>query len=410
MSESILVLDTIPEHFGLQAGDWAGLFLSRTVAQPLVEKIDGTYSFKLLEGLESTGECSWRLVLRDSPIYDARNIVKSWMKYLNDGDGRALYFIRRICVRDARTIELTCKRPYKSILPLLDSPWLWAGMDYASNLKIIGDSVRKLTLSSEDISCRIPPVEWTIATELGSRQQSLGRCIAAGLPMPPAGQSVLRPLNIYFTLLPGSATTGYGPFTRPGSLERVRREIAASDLLDTSDPTVMTGITDRTRVAICEGHEFVSKISYTPFFPNERVANIVADLCNLGGPTNVCTEQVTFNDHYRGYSQDGLGAEIVPLVPINGAYTSLLRDLVSFVARFLEPPTMQSVMQRIDDMEQDLADSYSNQLCSSILEEIAAMTGYGVLGKYKGHYQFSGVSELSISDMGFLSLEGAEFQ
>lgn len=406
MSEPVLVLDTIPENFGLQAGDWAGLFLSRTVAQPLVEKIDGIYSLKLLEGLESTGECSWRLVLRDSPIYNSRNLVKSWMTYLNEGDGRALNFIRHICVRDARTIELTCKRPYKSILPLLDSPWLWAGMDYASNLKIIGDSVRKLILSSEDIGWRIPLVEWTLATDLGAHQHSPGKCIAAALPMPPAGRSVLRPLNIYFTLVPGSATTSYGPFTRPGSLDRVRSEIAASGLLDTSDFTVTTG---RTRVAKYENRQFISKISYTPFFPNERVANIVADLFNLSGPTTVCTEQVTFDDHYRGYSQDGLGAEIVPLVPINGACTSLLRDLVSFVARFLDPHTMQSVMQRIDDMEQDLANSDNDQLCSSILEEIAAMTGYGVLGKYKGHYQFNGVANLSISEMGFLPLEGTEF-
>lgn len=409
MSSVSLVLDSLPSHFGLRSGDWAGLFVSRVVARPLVEKFNGKYCLGILSEVKKVEPFTWRLVIAESKNYTASSLLSSWRTSASHGHAHAMRFLRRVHVVDKNTLDVVCQREYETILPFLDSPWLWAAMDKASTLKVIrADGDYEFTLESdvELVRSKLQRKQIILLHEMAPKISKTQKWLSAGLPTPLLGCDTMKPIDIFFTLAPNSKTTHLGPFLCKDVVQRILQSIDQLKLLDTSWNEPSSANHDQSIPSIEAVTKVITKLSYTDFFPNEVLANIIRTIVSNYYQQEIILSRSTYCDITPEYSRDRTAADILPIVPNNSAPTSIVWEMLTLTDALLNNETKNRVQSELDSIEENLHDSSSLTKVKELIDLIASSTGFGILGRYRGYYTFNQLPEIPISDFGFIDLEG----
>jgi hypothetical protein len=402
MNKIEIILDTLPRHFGHNSDDWASLFISRLLARPLVEKINGQYQMRCMDAVEKIRPKTWQLRFGDVPDDFAHKLLDEWRCSAASGHGQAFYFLRQAKVIDANIIEIEGKQDYNTILPFLDSPWLWFGMRAVSHLsptweKSSGANRAVLSSFMNSSSLRIEMVHSQKEPE-----ETFKYGIVAGVPQGSGERSFSKATNIEFAIVPNRSTRAVGPFIVPGVIDEVRGRSVTDGFLGTSEYSKASKIK---KYALAGKKSMVDELAYTPFYPNSHIADLVGKNIRILTGYQLKLSEVTYPERYRDYSQSKDGANLVPIVPVNSACTSVPRTLLKAVQRYLSDDILQYLFSELDDIDLDLISASSVRRVSEIMDIIAATTGFGTIGRYIGIYRFDNMPHLVISDAGYVDFK-----
>ena len=389
-----IIVDSIPTAFGHASHDWAGLFVSRLYARPLIDRaLDDQYRFRAISSLHREDRCDWTIELDTSTGLSTAALLDDWRASWRSGNRLAFRFLERATAVDRNTLRIRTRHPCESIRPFLDSPWLWANMSRASRMSV-GEGPPHVRVLRHGRQTLGPEVVLSTDALQGANQVS--HRIFAGFPSVVGANGGLRDLDIEFALIPGESGVR-GPLDGT-SLIAIRRLVAQRGLLAplrehsrSSDeiPRPVAGTATR--------------IAFTDFYPNRLVVHAMQRELARAGVT-VRLERARYTEKYAGYSRSA-DADLVPIVPNNSACTDVPRRLLACVGDSMDDRKREELVEELEHIDGDVEGRSAQHRAAVVRDDITAISGFGVLGRYRGYFHAEGSRRREISSAGFTDLE-----